>query len=221
MSIYTLTYRKERSQEICVETIENIGKDVNLYFNREYDEAIKLVKEIILLQGIKEDEEDRGTNVDRSYKQNNKRDVAKYGCNNRILFAGQRGCGKTSVMRSLAEYLSKHKITINYDGDKDDIKVRCCCLPMVDPSHFDNNNNILLTVITSMFSVAKGYMKEFGDKNDTADREDLLRQFEKVFKSLDSIKSEITSYTLESLNRKSDAEDLRKKMNNLVAKYLK
>ena len=221
MSTYTLTYRKERSQEICVETIENIGKDVNLYFNREYDEAIKLVKEIILLQGIKEDEEDRGTNVDRSYKQNNKRDVAKYGCNNRILFAGQRGCGKTSVMRSLAEYLSKHKITINYDGDKDDIKVRCCCLPMVDPSHFDNNNNILLTVITSMFSVAKGYMKEFGDKNDTADREDLLRQFEKVFKSLDSIKSEITSYTLESLNRKSDAEDLRKKMNNLVAKYLK
>ena len=221
MSTYTLTYRKERSQEICVETIENIGKDVNLYFNREYDEAIKLVKEIILLQGIKEDEEDRGTNVDRSYKQNNKRDVAKYGCNNRILFAGQRGCGKTSVMRSLAEYLSKHKITINYDGDKDDVKVRCCCLPMVDPSHFDNNNNILLTVITSMFSVAKGYMKAVGDQNDTADREDLLRQFETVFKSLDSIRSEITSYTLESLNRKSDAEDLRKKMNDLVSKYLK
>lgn len=221
MSIYTLTYRKERSQEICVETIENIGKDVNLYFNQEYDEAIKLVKEIILLQGIRDDEEDRSTNVDRSNKQNNKRDVAKYGCNNRILFAGQRGCGKTSVMRSLAEYLSKHRITINYDGDKDDVKVRCCCLPMVDPSHFDNNNNILLTVITSMFSVAKGYMKEVGDKSDTADREELLRQFETVFKSLDSIKSEITSYTLESLNRKSDAEDLRKKMNDLVAKYLK
>lgn len=221
MSTYTLTYRKDRSQEICVETIENVGKDVNLYFNQEYYEAIKLVKEIILLQGIRDDEEDRSTNVDRSNKQNNKRDVAKYGCNNRILFAGQRGCGKTSVMRSLAEYLSKHKITINYDGDKDDVKVRCCCLPMVDPSHFDNNNNILLTVITSMFSVAKGYMKEVGDKSDTADREELLRQFETVFKSLDSIRSEITSYTLESLNRKSDAEDLRKKMNDLVAKYLK
>ena len=221
MSTYTLTYRKDRSQEICVETIENVGKDVNLYFNQEYDEAIKLIKEIIVLQGIRDEEECRERNEDANNKPNNKRDVAKYGCNNRILFAGQRGCGKTSVMRSLAEYLAKHKITINYDGDKDDVKVRCCCLPMVDPSHFDNNNNILLTVITSMFSVAKGYMKEFGDKNDTADREDLLRQFETVFKSLDSIKSEITSYTLESLNRKSDAEDLRKKMNDLVAKYLK
>lgn len=221
MSIYTLTYRKDRSQEICVETIENVGKDVHLYFNQEYEEAIKLIKEIIVLQGIRDEEECRERNGEANNKPNNKRDVAKYGCNNRILFAGQRGCGKTSVMRSLAEYLSKHKITINYDGDKDDVKVRCCCLPMVDPSHFDNNNNILLTVITSMFSVAKGYMKEFGDKNDTADREDLLRQFETVFKSLDSIKSEITSYTLESLNRKSDAEDLRKKMNDLVAKYLK
>lgn len=70
MSIYTLTYRKNRSQEICIEAIENIGKDVKLYFNQEYDEAIKLVKEIILLQGIRDDEEDRGTNVDRSYKQN-------------------------------------------------------------------------------------------------------------------------------------------------------
>lgn len=221
MSTYTLTYRKDRSQEICVETIENVGKDFNLYFNQEYDEAIKLIKEIIVLQGIIDEGECKERNEEANNKPNNKRDVAKYGCNNRILFAGQRGCGKTSVMRSLAEYLAKHKITINYDGDKDDVKVRCCCLPMVDPSHFDNNNNILLTVITSMFSVAKGYMKEFGDKNDTADREDLLRQFETVFKSLDSIKSEITSYTLESLNRKSDAEDLRKKMNDLVAKYLK
>ena len=59
MSTYTLTYRKDRSQEICVETIENVGKDVNLYFNQEYYEAIKLVKEIILLQGIRDDEEDR------------------------------------------------------------------------------------------------------------------------------------------------------------------
>ena len=209
MSKYTLTYRKDKSQETYV---EKIGEKVSLYFQQEYDEARELIKEIISSQGVKTDTEG----------EEKKKNIKKYGCNNRILFTGQRGCGKTSVMRSLSDYLSDYKIIIkNNNENKEETIVKCCCLPMVDPSHFDNNNNILLTVITSMFSVAKKKMTKDGDKDDTAYREDLLKQFEKVFKSLDSIKSELSSYTLESLNRKSDAEDLRDKMNDLVGKYLK
>lgn len=94
---------------------------------------------------------------------------------------------------------------------------------MVDPSHFDNNNNILLTVITNMFSEAKKKMKDSKDKDggDISDREELLKQFENVFKSLSSINLELSSYTLETLNKKSDAEDLREKIRLLVCKYLK
>lgn len=225
MSNYTLTYRKGKSQEIYIEEIGD-SKDQNelLYFKQEYDDAIRLIKEIIILQGIgaDDDKEDDNKNGKNENGKKNKRDIKKYGCNNRILFAGQRGCGKTSVMQSLAEYLSKHKIKIEKkDDEEDDDKIKCYCLPMVDPSHFDNNNNILLTVITSMFSEAKKKMETNSDKDESAEREDLLKQFEKVFKSLDSIKSELSSYTLESLNRKSDAEDLRDKMNNLVSKFLK
>lgn len=199
MSNYTLTYRKGKSQEIY---IEKIGEDEQLYFQQEYNNALKLIKEIVDLQ--------RSEN-----------DNAKYACNNRILFAGQRGCGKTSLMRSLADYLATPKKEIEYkDWEKIDFQNNFSCLPMVDPSHFDNNNNILLTVITSMFSEAKKKMNKDKDGSDTTNREDLLKQFEKVFKSLDSIKSELSSYTLESLNRKSDAEDLKDKMKDLVQKYL-
>lgn len=210
MSKYTLTYEKDKSQEIC---IEGIGKDKDLYFQQEYNNALKLIKGIIDLQENK-------NNAEKEKEGKEKKTNKKYGYNNRILFTGQRGCGKTSVMRSLADYLENPK-ELKYKGwGKIKIDTKFCCLPMVDPSHFDNNNNILLTVITSMFSEAKKKMNGAGDKSDTAYREDLLKQFEKVFKSLDSIKSELSSYTLESLNRKSDAEDLRDKMNELVEKYL-
>lgn len=199
MSKYTLTYEKDKSQEIYIEEIKEIGKDGSLYFNKEYEDSLNLIKAIVEAQI------------------NNKDNNANYSCNNRILFTGQRGSGKTSVMRSLAKYLSNEK-TIGQNTNK--TVVTFSCLPMVDPSHFDNNNNILLTVITNMFSEAKRKMNEDKDGGDTAKREDLLKQFEKVFKSLDSIKSELSSYTLESLNRKSDAEDLKDKMKDLVQKYL-
>lgn len=209
MSNYTLTYEKSKSQEIYV---EGIVKDENHvpYFEQEYDEARKLIKEIIDSQGTKED-------GDKEKREK----IKKYGCNNRILFTGQRGCGKTSVMHSLADFLSGQNPKLKEKDGKDaEIKIKFSCLPMVDPSHFDNNNNILLTVITSMFSQAKIKMNKTEDGGDTSAREELLKQFEKVFKSLDSIKSELSSYTLESLNRKSDAEDLKDKMKTLVDKYL-
>jgi len=218
MSKYTLTYRKDKSQETYIEEVVKTGEHVP-YFEQEYNEARKLIKEIVDLQGTKNDKSEE--------KKGKKEKIKKYGCNNRILFIGQRGCGKTSVMRSLAEYLSSNdKEDENSDNNPKDhngkvYSVKFSCLPMVDPSHFDNNNNILLTVITSMFSEAKRKMEKAEDGGDTSARETLLKQFEKVFKSLDSIKSELSSYTLESLNRKSDAEDLRDKMNDLVGKYLR
>lgn len=214
MSKYTLTYKNAKSQETYIEEVVKSGEHVP-YFEQEYKDARKLIKEIVDLQGTSKDKEDE--------RNNKKEKIKKYGCNNRILFTGQRGCGKTSVMRSLADYLSKSNpkpTLVDKDGNEVPTDFMFCCLPMVDPSHFDNNNNILLTVITSMFSEAKKKMNKDKDGGDTDKREGLLKQFEKVFKSLDSIKSELTSYTLESLNRKSDAEDLKDKMKDLVDKYL-
>lgn len=199
MSDYKLTYKKEKSQEIYIESVDND----NSYFKKEYDEAIIMIKDIIESQNKQP--------IDRTNG---------YGCNNRILFIGQRGCGKTSVMRSIANYLVINEVEPKTEDEKAK-RIKFDCLPMVDPSHFDNNNNILLTVITSMFSVAKKKMFEAKDSEDiSGKREELLKQFDNVFKSLESIKSDVQSYTLETLNRKSGAEDMRGKMNKLVQNYL-
>lgn len=199
MSDYKLTYKKEKSQEIYIESVDND----NSYFKKEYKEARKMINDIIESQ--KREPTDK-TN----------------GYNNRILFIGQRGCGKTSVMRSIANYLIGKKVELKTAEDTDvPINFLFDCLPMVDPGHFDNNNNILLTVITSMFSVTKKKMLEVKDNEDVSGRrEELLKQFDNVFKSLESIKSELQTYTLETLNRKSGAEDMRGKMNKLVQNYL-
>lgn len=219
MSNYTLTYSKEKSQTIYVEKVVNDKGERNedLYFKREYNEALSLIDSIVKQQ----DQVKNNKNVYSSI-------------NNRILFMGQRGSGKTSVMVTLSNYLEdaervKYKPENDNKGENKDgndskkekeIECRFLCLPMVDPSHFDNNNNILLTVITSMFSKAKNEMKTREGEKDAYNREELLKQFESVFKSLKSIKSELSTYDLESLNSKSDAEDLKEKMNNLVDKYL-
>lgn len=195
MSNYTLTYDKSKSQEIY---IEDCKSNKNPYFKDEYEKANVLINEIVRFQN----------------DEKNKTTIKQYGCNNRILFIGQRGCGKTSVMRSLAKHLSSEEYQTT---DSKVPKVKFCCLPIVDPSHFNNNDNILLTVITNMFSEAK--MRMSGA--DTFGRENLLSQFEKVFKSLSSINLELSSHTLETLNRKSDAEDLSDKIKQLVDEYLK
>ena len=199
MSNYTLTYDKSKSQEIY---IEDCKSNNNPYFKDEYEKTKKLIDEIVRFQN---DEENKTT-------------IKQYGCNNRILFIGQRGCGKTSVMRSLAKHLSSEEYQTT---DPQTPKVKFCCLPIVDPSHFDNNDSILLTVITNMFSEAKRRMNEAKNEFDTFGRENLLNQFEKVFKSLSSINLELSSHTLETLNRKSDAEDLSNKIKQLVDEYLK
>lgn len=199
MSNYTLTYDKSKSQEIY---IEDCKSNNNPYFKDEYEKTKKLIDEIVRFQN---DEENKTT-------------IKQYGCNNRILFIGQRGCGKTSVMRSLAKHLSSEEYQTT---DLQTPKVKFCCLPIVDPSHFDNNDSILLTVITNMFSEAKRRMNEAKNEFDTFGRENLLNQFEKVFKSLSSIDLELSSHTLETLNRKSDAEDLSNKIKQLVDEYLK
>lgn len=215
MSKYTLTHRKCSSQELC---IEYIGKDKQLYFQQEYNDALKLVKEIVDLQRIENNSVD-DKNEERKGDKNKK--TVKHGCNNRILFIGQRRCGKTSLTHSLANYLAEPKVEVEYkDWEKVEFKTEFCFLPMVDASQFDNNNNILLTVISSMFSLAKNKMKINKDGGDATTCEDLLKQFEKVFKSLDFVKSELSSYTLESLNRKSHAENLKDNMKDLVRKYL-
>lgn len=188
-------FTKDRPPEIYIEKVSNSGNE-SLRFEQEYKEGLKIIREI----------------VDSQRKE---KVIAKYSCNNRILFSGEQGYGKTSVLRSLAEYL------ITEDNPKDNegksYGVKFGCLPMVDPGYFDNNNNILLTMISLMFSEAKRRMEKLGDIESHFDREELLKQFERVVKIYNT---EWLFYTRETLNYRSKTEELREQMNQLVNRFL-
>lgn len=215
MATITLKYQKNQSHEIRVEDLK-IGKVNNKwtvkeeastasFFMEEYKEAIEMVNAIIALCDSKKEDGKRNGSTKKESES----------INNRILFVGQRGTGKTSAMTSFSKGLDDAEI----DNHKALYFKR---LPMIDPSNFDNNTNILLTVITMMFSEAKELMKENGNNEDIiSTRESLLKQFDEVFKSLKAITgSDRPTFTLEGLNEKSRALQMRTGMHNLVKRYI-
>lgn len=215
MATITLKYQKNQSHEIRVEDLK-IGKVNNKwtvkeeastasFFMEEYKEAIEMVNAIIALCDSKKEDGKRNGSTKKESES----------INNRILFVGQRGTGKTSAMTSFSKGLD--------DAEIDNHKALFFkSLPMIDPSNFDNNTNILLTVITMMFSEAKELMKENGNNEDIiSTRESLLKQFDEAFKSLKAITgSDRPMFTLEGLNEKSRALQMRTGMHNLVKRYI-
>lgn len=215
MATITLKYQKNQSQEVRIEklyisskngkwTVEN-EKDSPSFFLEEYKEAIDILNGILSLSSNENKKIVTG-------KENDKRQAEK-SINNRILFVGQRGTGKTSAMKSFADGLDKAE---NDRGNA------FTCIPMIDPSNFDNNTNILLTVITMMFSEAKNLMNKKNDDEDViSQRENLLKKFDDVFKSLKAILgSDKPSFNLEGLNEKSLALKMHSGMHDLVKNYL-
>lgn len=204
MSKTILKYVKNRSQEIRIETPKfvlddnkwKIDKDSpagsSSYFWQEYEDALEIVNGII--------------EFENKY---NSHDLF----NNRILFIGQRGAGKTSSMKSFAHSLEEAR--------SNNIRV-FSCLPMVDPNHLDKNSSLLQTVITRMYSGAEKLMHDGGNSESIiALREQLIKQFDKVLKSIKALfASEKSSYTLEWLNEKSKSLQIRDGIRDLVSQYI-
>ena len=223
MATITLKYQKNQSHEIRVEDLK-IGKVNNKwtvkeeastasFFMEEYKEAIEMVNAIIALCDSKKEDGKRNGSTKKESES----------INNRILFVGQRGTGKTSAMTSFSKGLDDAEIEGLDDAEIDNHKALYFKrLPMIDPSNFDNNTNILLTVITMMFSEAKELMKENGNNEDIiSTRESLLKQFDEAFKSLKAITgSDRPTFTLEGLNEKSRALQMRTGMHSLVKRYI-
>lgn len=215
MASITLKYQKNQSQEVRIEELrisskngEWIVEDRNTpsFFLEEYKEAIGILNGILSLSS-------NGNKKKTNNGKDNDKKQAEKSINNRILFVGQRGTGKTSAMKSFADGLDKAE----NDGGR-----AFTCLPMIDPSNFDNNTNILLTVITMMFSEAKNLMSKKNDDEDVITRrENLLKRFDEVFKSLKAILgNDKPSFTLEGLNEKSLALKMHTGMHDLVKSYL-
>lgn len=176
----------------------------NLYFFEEYQKSITIIKEII------SDWPCPSKNTDLCQRMKCQWD--NLAVNNRILFHGQRGSGKTSVTLSVAKSLEGHGI------GSATFKV----LPIINPCYFDNDTNILKTILSNMFEMAKCIIKKEDNDNQRNEHEELLKQFEEVYRLLGCIESpNKEKHTLETLNEISKASGMREAMQKLVDKFIK
>lgn len=176
----------------------------NLYFREEYQKSITIIKKII------SDWPFASEKADLCHRMKCQWDNLPN--NNRILFHGQRGSGKTSVTMSVAKSLEGHGI--GYATFK--------VLPIINPCYFDDDTNILKTIISNMFEMAKCIIKKEENDNQRNNHEDLLKQFEEVYRLLGCIESpNKEKHTLETLNEISKASGMREAMQELVNKFIK
>lgn len=176
----------------------------NLYFHEEYQKAIDIIKELADEWMCTSEKTDPCKRMKCQWDNLPK--------NNRILFHGQRGCGKTSVTMSVAKSLEGFGI----GGHS--FKV----LPIINPVYFDTDTNILKTIISNMFEMAKCIIKQDECEKQRTEHEDLLKQFEEVYRLLGCIESpNKEKHTLEALNEISNASGMREAMQKLVNKFIK
>lgn len=142
--------------------------------------------------------------------------------NNVIAFVGDRGSGKTSAMLSFAKLLSEGKIDSKQNTCKgnyfEDLKV-------IDPSLFENNNNILEVVLSRIFTEFKDFIDNPNKYIDDNEKRELLKLFEKVHRGLNTIVSDkkdiLSGNSIDSLVRMSDTSKLKENIGKLIKRYTK
>ena len=223
MEKYLIKIDKNSRNEIVIEKVVKTGDEFNEenFFYEEYSKADTIIKSIIpsyqnfngnygnnYFEGTVKNDKFSGSfyrnqNENcRKTKDNN--DNSNPPKSNIITFSGNRGTGKTSAMVSFGKYLESQK----------EFKV----LEMIDPSHFEKNESILLNVITLLFKNVKKHLK---NNKTLSPPTELLKAFEKVFKSVKKMDENIpTESTLEYLSQLSDSLDLKESINKLIKKTL-
>ena len=143
-------------------------------FREHYIKALQIANDIIGRQ-----EQDASSNV--------------------IAFCADRGEGKTSCMRTVAEILSSDEIYKRFKNEFSEIKglnihpETLLCLNVIDPAYFDEKHNILELIVGMMYD----YIKEFdiNKKCSTEDKVNVTSKFREVQKSLEYIEKASISET--------------------------
>lgn len=81
-------------------------------------------------------------------------------CNNIIVFDGERGSGKTSCMLSMVNMLTLDNHSKLATPDKYVSQKQFVTIPMLDPSFFDNEHNVLSLFVSSLYSAYREWDKE-------------------------------------------------------------
>lgn len=156
--------------------IEGAGDVKDSMFRNQYEQCVLLID--AYLKGIRNMQtapETLKNSVDNN--------------NNIIVFDGDRGTGKTSCMLSMANMLAAENHTEISLGAKYVATTDFLTIPMIDPSFFDEEHNILSLFIARLYSVFKEKEENecFVDEKGNQYRNDLMKMFVKVQQNLRSM----------------------------------
>lgn len=190
---------------------ENLRDEVTLkesIFSDIYNNAYSLIKEIST------------TAENTNDKHNRER-------NNIIAFIGERGSGKTSCLKSIYHSLNKQQgmaLPIPIDGINVSFNNK---LPIIDPSYFDEQSNIIEIVIAHMFRTFKNVVdnnKHTFEGDNLTKKRDLVKKFQDVKEALDCTKSRdsksVSNDSIEQLSKLASGSNLHDSMERLVECYL-
>lgn len=196
------------------------AKDIfeNDIFGDAYKQVASRVEEIV-------------TATDRLDNKNEEEKLYGDYLNNIIAFSGERGQGKSSAMLSFTNYLEKLSNDTNKANDvfgDNTKKYRFVSIETIDPSTFEDMNNILEVVIARMYN---NFEKKYKKDNTCVTKEKknkIMGLFQKVYESLCLIRNpkklEELEYDYEGSLQKiahiGDSANLQTSIRKLVNAYL-
>jgi hypothetical protein len=211
-----LTYNLDEEYQIRIEEPEEFHQS---YFRDVYHQAAKAVTSI-----INQDVDPNGKSYPFA------KETKEF--NNIIAFVGGRGTGKTSCMVSFAKYLigdNKKNIKFEYndiEAKENNIKsildTKFISLPTIDPSLFEEDENIIEVVLAQMFSDFETILKNSQREVEQDTRRKLLERFDVVYRNLQTIIKGRKNYdgeSLETLSKLAQSTNLRDNFKKLVHEF--
>lgn len=212
----------EHQYKVVLEDVINMDSS---FFRDVYKGASENVLEIIESRIAQEAELERYKNSPL------RRFVSQRTMNNMIGFMGERGTGKTSAMLSFAAGLERRHgedtvLTLfestRFNALKTNKSINFQVMDVIDPTLINDNESIVQVIVATLFQEAKQKMKVESEFMS----DELITQFERVFKCLKNISHEKVIEkiaeldVLEGLNELASSTNLRKELEKLIECYM-
>lgn len=188
--------------------LENIDKEVldNSIFSNQYKKSLYTLDSYFALQGG-----NTGNSIEDA--------------SNVFAFIGERGSGKTSCMMSVANLLEskvKTEVLKKYAHLED---TRFKILELIEPSFFDEYNNIISLVVSQIYTLFKNERnrnESYSDKEQQMKERIIVQCFDRIQRSLSQVIDAVNNKPedIDGLVNLAAAVNLRDDIHQLVAKIL-
>lgn len=205
--------QKGNEYHVFVDNAENMYNE-NAFFYPVYKKSVQLLGEICL----------------HSKKDG---DVNDFFSNNIIMYCAERGGGKSSAMRSFANFLNqfeaeKEKRCFSNSVLHDIEKFKFSVLKIIDPTAISSKDLFMRIILSRMFSVLRSKIEKEGKDflpQDANRQDSLVSKFMECYRLLDVIYQKGGEFScdddLEELSDLGDSCKLREKFSDLVQHYLR